>query len=99
MFFKAMDLCRTSDLKFKPMDSSHFENNFKRTINCPTTRANLNEPSKRRSYWLYHWSVTLLNNGEVIMRISHWLLHNITSHSNDSASRNESKWNFKWCKP
>ena len=25
---------RTLDLKFNPIDSSHFENNFKRTINC-----------------------------------------------------------------
>jgi len=25
MFFEAMDLYRTLDLKFKPMDSSHFE--------------------------------------------------------------------------
>jgi len=51
MFFEAMDLYRTLDLKFNPMDSSYFENNFKRTINCPTTRANMNEPSKRRTYW------------------------------------------------
>jgi len=27
------------------MDSSHFENNLKRTINCPATQANMNEPS------------------------------------------------------
>jgi len=42
MFFEAMDLYRTLDLKSSPVDSSHFENNFKRTINCPTTRANMN---------------------------------------------------------
>jgi len=48
-----MDLYRTLDLKFSPMDSSHFESNFKRTINCPTTRANMNEPSKRMTYWRY----------------------------------------------
>jgi len=41
---------------------------------------------------------TLLNNGEVIMRISHWLLHNITSQSNDNASQNDSKWEFQWRK-
>jgi len=35
MFFEAMDLYRTLTLKSNPMDSSHFENNFKRTINCP----------------------------------------------------------------
>jgi len=29
------------------MDTSHFENNFKRTINFPATRANMNEPSTR----------------------------------------------------
>jgi len=48
-----MDLYRTLDLKFNPMDSSHFESNLKRTINCPTTRANMNEPSKRMTYWRY----------------------------------------------
>jgi len=35
MFLDAMDLYKTLDLKFNTMDSSHFENNFKRTINCP----------------------------------------------------------------
>jgi len=37
------------DLKSNPVDSSHFENNFKLTINCPATRANMNEPSIRSS--------------------------------------------------
>jgi len=45
MFFEAMDLHGTLDLKSNPMDSSHFESNFKRTKNCPATRANMNEPS------------------------------------------------------
>jgi len=58
MFFEGMDLCRTSDLKFSPMGSSHFESNFKRTINYPTTLANMNEPSKQMTYWRYHCSVT-----------------------------------------
>jgi len=53
MFLEAMDLHKTLDLKFNTMDNSHFENNFKRTINCPTTRANMNEPSKRMTYWRY----------------------------------------------
>jgi len=44
MFFEALDLYRTLDLKSNPMDSSRFENNFKRTINCPATRADMNEP-------------------------------------------------------
>jgi len=44
MFFEAMDLYRTLDLKFNPMDSSHLESNFKRTINGPTTRANKSDP-------------------------------------------------------
>jgi len=48
-----MDLYRTLDLKFHPMDSSHFESNFKRTTNCPTTRVNMNEPSKWMTYWRY----------------------------------------------
>jgi len=52
MLFEAMELYRTLNLKFNPMDSSHFESNFKRTINCRTTRANMNEPSKRMTYWL-----------------------------------------------
>jgi len=49
-----MDLYKTLDLKFNPTDSSHFENNFKRTINCPTTRANMNEPCKRMTYWRFY---------------------------------------------
>jgi len=53
MFFEAMDLYRTLDLKFNPVNSSHFESNFKRTVNYPTTRANMNEPSKRMIYWRY----------------------------------------------
>ena len=57
MFFEAMDLHRTLDLKSNPMDSSHFVNNFKRTINCSTTRANMNEPTKQRTDWRYHCSV------------------------------------------
>jgi len=52
-FFEAMDLYRTFDVKFNPMDSSHFESNFKRTINYPTTRTNMNGPSKRMTYWRY----------------------------------------------
>jgi len=28
----------------------------------------------------------------------HVLLHNKTSHSNDNASQNESKWKFQWRK-
>jgi len=47
MFFEAMDSHSTLDLKFNPIDSSHFESNFKRTINYPTTRANMNEPCKQ----------------------------------------------------
>ena len=42
-----LDLYIALDLKSNPMDSSHFENNFKRTINCPATRANVNESSIR----------------------------------------------------
>jgi len=42
--------------------------------------------------------VTLLNNGEVIMRISHLLLHNITSQSNYNANQSESKWKFQLLK-
>jgi len=41
------------DLKFTQVDSSHFESNFKRTTNCPTAQANMQEPSKRMTYWRY----------------------------------------------
>jgi len=58
MFFEATDLYRRLDVKFNSMDSSHFENNFKQTINCPITQAHVNEPSKRRTNWRYHCSVT-----------------------------------------
>jgi len=37
----------------------------------------------------------LLDNGEVIMRISGSLLRNITSQGNDHASQNECKWEFQ----
>ena len=60
MFFEAVGLFRTLDLKSNPMDNSHFENNFKRTINCPVTRANMNELSKQRTNWGYHCSVTFV---------------------------------------
>jgi len=77
MFIEAMGLYRTLDLKSNPMDSSHFENNFKRAINCPVTRTTMNEPSKQGTYWHYHclWH-TLLNNGEVIITTSRLLLRN-----------------------
>jgi len=58
MIFDAMDLYRTLDLKSNPMDNSHFDNKFKRTVNCPATLANMNEPSKQRTDWRYHCSVT-----------------------------------------
>ena len=53
MFLEATDLYKTLDLKFNPMDSSHFENKFKQTIYYPTTRANMNEPSMWMTYWRY----------------------------------------------
>jgi len=34
-----LDLYTELDLKSNPMDSSYLENNFKRTTNCPATRA------------------------------------------------------------
>jgi len=46
-----MDLYITLDLKTKPMDSSHYENNFKQTINCPMIWAGINEPRKQRTNW------------------------------------------------
>jgi len=47
MFLEEIDLYGTLDLKSNPVDSSHIENNFKRTINFPTTRDNTNEPITR----------------------------------------------------
>jgi len=147
------------------MDSSHFENNFKRTITCPTTRANMSEPSKRSSpvdtgvdfgglnppkqsskppqietwytinkwsfgqfynvnppkqtqsplqnckapllenFWRRFWSGgltgvvialwrTLFNNGEVFMRISHWLLHNKRHRATTLPARMKANGNF-----
>ena len=58
MFFEAMNLYRPLDFKYNPIDSSYFENNFKRTTNCPATRANMKEPSKQRTDWRYDCSVT-----------------------------------------
>jgi len=48
---------RTLDLKSNPTDNSRFENNFKRTKNCPVTRANMNE---LRTNWRYRCSVTYI---------------------------------------
>jgi len=77
MFFEAMNLYRSLALKCNPTVSSHFQYNVKRTTNCPATRANVNELSKQRTDWRYHCSVTwatLLNNGEVTMRTSHFII-------------------------
>jgi len=57
---EAMDLFRKLHLMSNSVDSSHFENNFERTKNCPVTRNNLNEPSKQRANWRYHCSATYL---------------------------------------
>jgi len=85
----------TFDLKSNPMDSSHFENNFKRTINCPATRANMNEPSKQRTDWRYHFSVTYVtNNGEVIMRTSYVLLRNQRYRATILPARIKANGNF-----
>jgi len=37
-----------------------FENNFKRTMNRPVTRDNMNEPSMQRTNWRYHYTVTYI---------------------------------------
>jgi len=74
-----MDLYKTLDLKFNSMDSSLFEINVKQTINCPTTRANMNEPSKRRTYWRYHCSVTYVTQQWRGYHENFSLLHNIIS--------------------
>jgi len=63
MFFEAVDLYRTLDLMSNPVDSSHFRAycNFKRTINCPATWTNTYHPSKQRTDWRYHYSVTYVS--------------------------------------
>jgi len=57
MFFEATDLYRTLDLKYNPVKSSRFENNFKRTINCPATRANMNESNTQQGMELDHGGI------------------------------------------
>jgi len=47
--FEAMDLYRKLHLMSNSVDSSHFENNFKRTKNCALTRNDMNEPCKQRT--------------------------------------------------
>jgi len=87
-FFEKLDLYRTLDLKSNPMDSCHFENNFKRTINCPAIRSSAPYSCQQLGLiWMslvsrgltgvivFLWR-TLLNNGEVIMRTCHLLLPN-----------------------
>ena len=77
MFFEAVDLYRTLDLKSNPRNSSYFEMNFKRTINCPVTQANMNEHGKQKTdrVIIALWR-TSLDNGEAIMRTSHLFLRN-----------------------
>jgi len=80
-----MDLYRTSDLKFNPMDSSHFENTFKRRINCPTTWANeaivriRSVKSEPKQFWMagagaktFRWWSRSLKFGFRIHRDSLW---------------------------
>jgi len=50
-----MDLYRTLDLKSNPVDSFNFESNFKRTINFPATRANMNESIKADDLLALQW--------------------------------------------
>ena len=57
-FFEAMGLHRT--FGFQSNGQYPFENNFKRTINCPITRAHMNEPKTQRINWRYHCSVTCI---------------------------------------
>jgi len=96
MFFEAMNFYGTFHLKSIQVDSSHFENNFKRTINCPATRANMNEPSTQRPYKHYqllcdvHYSTMEKLSRE---RLIYCCVTNITD-----ASQNESKWKFQWPK-
>ena len=57
-FLQAMGLHRTFGFEFQSNGQYPFENNFKRTINCPVTRAQMNEPKMQRINWRYHCSVT-----------------------------------------
>jgi len=99
MIFEAMDLYRTLDLKSNPRNSSHFQMNFKRTINCPATRANMNEPSKQTTDRRYYCSVMYVTQQ---WRSYHKnfssIITQLTSHSNNNAGQNESKWKFQWHK-
>jgi len=98
MFFEALDSYRTLDFNSNPINRTHFENNFKRTINCPVTRANTNEPRGLTGVNIALWR-TLFNSGEAVMRTVYCYIAYLTSQSNDSAIQNESKWKFQWRKP
>jgi len=77
MFFEAMDLYRTLDLKCNPMDSSHVENNFKRIkILQQLGLIWMNLVVRGLTGAIIALWRTLLNNGEVVMRTSHLLLRN-----------------------
>ena len=58
MFFEAMDLYRTLDLKSNPRDSFHFEYNFQRIKIFQ--QLGLIRMSTQRAYWCYHCSVTYI---------------------------------------
>ena len=47
MCFEAMDLHTTLGLNSNPVDSSH--TGINETINCPVSRADMNEPNTQRT--------------------------------------------------
>jgi len=83
-----MDLYRTLDLISNPVNSSHFENKFKRTINSPSIRAITNESSKQRTDWLYHCYLTFT------MRIFQLLLRNHRHRATRMPARMRANGNF-----
>ena len=69
-----------------------FKNNFKRTINCLVTRANMNESSTQRINWRYNGSVTCVTQQSTSFHDNFSLIvAQPTTLSNDGDNQNESK--------
>jgi len=75
MFFEAMDLYRTLHFNYNPMNYPHYENNFKRTKNCPVNRLIWMSLVRRglTGVIIALWC-TIFNSGEVVLRPSYLLL-------------------------
>ena len=76
--------------EFQSSGQFPFDSNFKRTITCLVSRANVNELSAQRTNWRYHCSMTYVTQKRTSSREEFsFIVTSLTSHSKGSASQNE----------